>query len=107
MNKKYDRKDFELIVERRKTLEQVAKKYGVSTQILHRQMNRAGYYISKRKIIIISPYQLTECDSVNECARQLGVSTTTIHKALKGEKPRILQELEITIKEEKPDENYI
>lgn len=107
MNRKYDRNDFELVIEKRKTIQQVAKKYGVSVETIHRQMNRAGYHISKRKIIIISPYQLTECDSVNECAKQLNVSHTTIYNALKGKMPKILEELEITIKEEKVDEIYL
>ena len=106
MNKRYDKKDFQLIVEKRKTIEQIAKKYGVAPQTLHRQMNRAGYYISKRRIIIISPYQLTECNSIQEAADQLNVSHTTIRNALKGKKPKILEDLEIIIKEESDNGLY-
>ena len=104
MNIKYNKQDFELIVEKKKTVEQIALKYAVCPATLKRQMNRAGYYLNKRKILIISPYKLIECNGISECARELNVSTATIQNALKGKRIKILEELEITLKEIKSDE---
>lgn len=101
MNKRYDYKDFQAIVDRKMTLKQVAEKYNTTPDRIHRAMNRAGYYISNRKIIIISPYKRIECRSVAECAKQLNVSTTSIVNALKGKNVNIFKELNIKIVEEK------
>lgn len=100
MNKKYDYNDFQAIVDKTKTIEEIANKYNTTPQRIHRQMNRAGYYISKRKIIIYSPYKKIECKSVSEAADQLGISTTSVINALKGKEIVILKELHIEIKEE-------
>lgn len=101
MNKKYDYSDFQKIVDKELTIEDVAQKYNVSKELIHRQMNRAGYYISKRKIVITSPYKQIQCDSISEAAKQLNISTTSVINALKGKEITILKELNITIREEK------
>ena len=100
MNKKYDYNDFQAIVDKKITIEDVAKKYNTTTARIHRQMNRAGYYIAKRKIIITSPYKKIVCGSISEVAQQLGISNTSVINALKGKEITILKELHITIKEE-------
>ena len=101
MNKKYDYNDFQAVVDGKLTFEDLAKKYNRTTSIIHRQMNRAGYYISKRKIIIVSPYKKIVCNSISEAANQLNISNTSIINALKGKEITILKELHITIEEAK------
>lgn len=97
--KKYNERDFQLICEKRVTIQEVAKKYNVSVARIQNAMNRRGYYSSKRKILIVAPYAIKECSSVSEAARELNVSTMTIYKALKGLRVNILDELEIEVKE--------
>lgn len=101
MNKRYDYNDFQKVLDKLTTIEEVAKKYNTSPQNIQRAMNKAGYHISKRKILIISPYKKIECGSVYEVARQLGISHTSVIKALNGETIKILNDLHITLKEEK------
>ena len=101
MNKRYDYNDFQAIVEKKVSIEQIAEKYNTTIKSIHRQMNRAGFYLSKRKIVVCSPYKKIVCSSIYEVANQLGISHTSVINALKGKEVRVLQELEITIKEEK------
>lgn len=99
MNKKYDYKDFQDIVDKKTSFEEVAKKYNCSVDRIHRAMNKAGYYISKREIVITSPRIKKTCSSIQEVADELGISHTSVRKALKGERVKIIRELNVSLKE--------
>lgn len=99
MNKKYDYNDFQNIVDKKATFEEIATKYNCSVDLIHRAMNKAGYYISKRQIVITSPRIKKTCNSIQEVARELGISHTSVIKALKGERVKILEDLKIKLEE--------
>lgn len=97
-NRKYEEQDLEDLVKGLTDINKLCEKYGTKPHSIIRQANRRGYYSRKTKVIIVSPFKNIVCDSITDCAYELGVSIPTIYKALKGERVKIFEELDITIK---------
>ena len=106
MNCKYDLDDFEKIVNKEKTVGEIAKKYGVSPSRIRQALSERGYHINKR-VVIISPYKTIICQDKQKCADELKVSRQTIINALKGIRVPTLDELGIKIMYEEEYENII
>ena len=89
---KYEQEDLENL-----SVEELCKKYGSSESAIKKAMYRNGY--RKHKAIkIISPYkEAIYVADKQKCAEELRVSRRTIDRSLKGEKVKILEELNIKI----------
>ena len=98
---KYLKEDLNAVISKEKNLDDVAKKYGVSRANLVRRLNRQGYHIRRRKIKIVTPYKTVVVNSIQECADTLKLSTTTIKLALKGQRIKTLEELNIHLEVKK------
>lgn len=96
MNSKYNLDDFEKIVAKEITVNEVAKKYGVSPNRIRQAMIDRGYHINKR-IKIVSPYKTIICQDKQKCADELNVSRQTIINALKGKRVSAFEELGIKV----------
>lgn len=94
---KYLEEDLEAIVKGQKTIDEVANQYGVSHDTLKRNLNRRGYHVRKTKVKVFTPYYTRVYGSIQECADTLKLSRLTIVRALKGERVKVLEELEIKL----------
>lgn len=107
---KYDYKDLLAIVEGEMTIEDVSKKYGVSVENIHRACIRRGIHLSKKRVRVTLKYkyvsEVTEYDSVYQCAVALGVDSATIKNKIEGKPCRKLSryKIEYITKEEYTDE---
>lgn len=96
---RYNEEDLIAISKGEKTLEEIAEKYHVSKTTMLRALNRRGYFVKKRKIKIIAPYGTEIVFGIQECADALLISTTSVKKALKGERIKVLDAIGIRLEE--------
>ena len=107
---KYDFADLIAIVKGGMTIEQVAEKYSTSVENIHRECNRRGIHLTKRRLRVTRTYkyvtEVTEYDSVYQCAKALGVDSATIKSKIEGKNCRKLAryKIEYIDKEEYYDE---
>ena len=100
---RYDWRDFVAIRDKKTTIDNVAKKYGVSRRAIVCAMSQAKIRARKTAVVMITPYQTKTFSSTNECAKAIGVSQPTVMKAVRGKRVPLLEQLEITIEEAKFD----
>jgi len=92
MNSKYKLEDLE-----RMSVEELCKKYGATESAVKKAKYRWGYR-SHKAVRILSPYhEPVILADKQKCAEELRLSKRTIDRALKGEKVKILEELNIKI----------
>lgn len=94
---KYEIEDFEAIKKGDTTIKDVALKYGVSVKALQMAINRSGIYLKKKIVIIHTPYGAKKCIGIREVANELNLSQWTIKRALKGERVKTLEDLDIML----------
>lgn len=94
---KYEDKDFEKIVKGKSTIDDVCKKYGVKKTALIKAMNRRGYFMKKKKFIIVSPHKTKVVYSYRECADELNVSIETIRNAVKGKHIKLFSDMGVRL----------
>ena len=96
MNIKYDIEDFEAVAKGETTVKELVKKYQSTPKQIRQALVQRGFHIRKQ-IKIVSPYKTMIVADKQKCADELGVSRSTIAKALKGEKIPTLDELNIQL----------
>jgi len=107
---RYDYQDLLNIVKGEVSIEEVAQKYGVSIKTIRKECNRRGIYLAKRPVRVTRTYkyvtEVTEYESVYQCALALGVDSATIKRAIAGEYIRKINKYKIEYikKEEYYDE---
>lgn len=99
---KYDINDLHAIGNGEKTIDEIAKKYGVRKMNIIDALHRNKIHIKKNKPIhLISPYTDKIYENANELAKELDLTPRTIRRALNGERIQLLEELEIKLEEVK------
>lgn len=107
---RYDYQDLLDILVGKATVEDIAVKYGVTAKTILQECNRRGIYLAKRRVRVTRRYkyvtEVTEYDSVYQCALALNVDSATIKRAIAGEHIRKLgrNKIEYIVKEEYIDE---
>ena len=94
---KYDDTDFEKVVKKETTINEMLIKYNVNKKTFIKALNRRGYYLNKTKIKITSPFKTKIIYSYSACANELGVSERTIRNYLGGKRVKIFEEMNIKI----------
>ena len=94
---KYDLTDFERIVNKETTIEEIANKYSVSRKSIICAMNKHGYHTQKKRILIKAPYGSHLVSSIQECADELKLSRDSIKRALKGKRVATLEDMNIEL----------
>ena len=96
---KYDYQDLLAIVQGDMTIEEVADKYNTDVKTIQRQCNRRGIHLTKRRVRVTRAWkyvtEVTEYDSVYQCALALKVDSATIRRAINGEKGKKLARYQI------------
>ena len=96
---KYDYADLVAIVMGEMTIEEVAKKYGTSVKNIQKECSRRGIHLAKRRVRVTRKYkyvtEITDYDSVYQCALALKVDSATIRRAINGEKGKKLARYKI------------
>lgn len=87
---KYDFADLVAIARGDKTLEQIAEKYGVDVKNIKRECNRRGIHLVKKQVRATRTYKYvtesTDYDSIYQCAEAFKVDSSTIKRAIEGER---------------------
>ena len=94
---KYEIEDLVAIKEHRATIHEIAIKYDTSDKAIQTALNRSGIYLKKKTIIIHSPYGAKKCIGIKQVAKELKLSQWTIKQALKGNRVRLLEKLDIKL----------
>ena len=98
IRQKYDDADFELLKQGKVSIQELADKYGVSTNAIHKAKDQRGIKLIKKRIRIISPYGNKVCESQMEVAQELKISQKMVGMILKGyNKCKIVNELQIKL----------
>ena len=96
---KYDYQDLLAIVKGDMAIEEVAVKYNTDVKTIQRECNRRGIHLTKRRVRVTRTWkyvtEVTEYDSVYQCALALKVDSGTIRRVINGEKTRKLARFKI------------
>ena len=94
---RYEIEDLEAIKKGEASLQEVALKYGVSVKAIQMALNRRGIYLRKQIIIIHTPYGAKKCVGIREVADELNLSQWSVKQALKGNRVKTLNDLDIKL----------
>ena len=69
-----------------KTVQEICDKYHVRKICVYNAMSRRGLLKTKTPILVTQGNRKVIYNSINECAKHIGISAPTLYKALKKEK---------------------
>ena len=95
---KYDEADFEKLKKGELSVIDLANKYKVSVNAIHKAKHQRGIKLVKKRIKIISPYGVKVCESQTEVAEELKISPKMVGMILRGyDKCETVNQLQIKL----------